>query len=265
MASKLVTEYAQSADSLIQALRAGAKGAGDGAHASLDSMIGASEKVPDVAFLAELLARRLEHDRAELERADQTKGAHVVDTHDPLMARDAAAHELYATLLEVRRTIGALFGAAWIKKLQFPDDLRQDAIAQLVRAGKDVGKALKDRALPKPTVEGVRSIDPKPWQKRIKVALKDLEAASAILGSENQELDAAQVAKAQAVAQFERTFAAASTLAVGMFTLAGMDADAEEVPRQPRKARRAKPAPVAPPPNGSGAPPTPPDPDPPAS
>jgi hypothetical protein len=257
MASKLVAEYAETADTLIRALRGGAAAAGEGTHAMLDSMIGPNEKVPDVAFLAELLARRLEHDRAELERAEQAKGAEGADTHDPRTRRDIAAHELYATLLEVKRTVGALFGATWVKKLQFPADFREDAIGQLLRAGKDVGKALKDRALPKPSIDGVRSIDPKPWQKRIKQAVKDLEAASEILGTEEQQLDDANVAKARAVQAFERTFAAASMLGIGAFTLAGRDADAEKVPRQPRKARRTKPAAPAPAPNGGGAPPDP--------
>jgi hypothetical protein len=255
MASKLVAEYAATADTLIRALRGGAAAAGEGANAMLGTMIGEHEKVPDVAFLCELLARRVEHDRAELERAEQAKGSESADTHDPRAQRDAAAHELYATLLEVKRTVGALFGAGWLKKLQFPDDFREDAIGQLLRAGKDVGKALKDRALPKPSIEGVRSIDPKPWQKRLKQAVKDLEAASETLGVEEQQLDDANLAKAKAVAAFERTFAAASTLAVGALTLASHDADAEKVPRQPRRARRTKSAAAAPAPNGGGAPP----------
>ncbi|HVY48280.1 MAG TPA: hypothetical protein VHB21_20475 [Minicystis sp.] len=240
MASKLVTDYARSAQAIIDALRAQAKPCAAVVEASLAAMCGPGEKVPDVAMLLELLARRLEHDRAELERADQQKGVEAADTHDPRTARDAAAHELYATLLEVKRTVGALFGAAWIKKLQFPADFRADSVPALVRTGKDVAKALKDRALPEPSIEGVKAIDPKPWQKRLRQAVKDLEAANASLGVEQAELDTANVGKANAVAAFERTFAGAATLAGGVLQLGGKDEEADALPRSPRKVRRAK-------------------------
>jgi hypothetical protein len=262
MASKLVADYAASAQQLIDALRRHAEGARDGAAATLAPMCASSEKVPDVGFLAELLARRLEHDRAELERAEQQKQAEVADAFDPRVRRDLAAHELHATLLEVRRTVGALFGPVWLKKLAIPASLHDDGTSALLRAGKDVAKALKDRALPKPHVDGVKAIDAGPWRKRINAAVKELDAATRAVSVDARELGDANATKAGAVAAFERSFAASSSLARGVLELAGKDDAAADVPRQPRRApakKRKKDAP-APPQPAPPAPPTPPAP-----
>src|SRR4051812_29332935 len=117
MASKLVSDYGQTAQALITALRAHAAAARGGVDARLGSMLAPGEGVPDVAFLSELLARRLEHDRAELERAEQAQAAEPADMTGARLRRDEAAQELFATLLEVRRSVGALFGTPWVQKL----------------------------------------------------------------------------------------------------------------------------------------------------
>jgi hypothetical protein len=126
-------------------------------------VMAAGQQLPDLALVAELLARRLEAARQPVE----TNGA------GDMRALGAAA-ELRRALVELHALVApTLFGKSWAERLKLPEVLPDDAGALEIVA-RDVAKALKKKKLAKPGVKGMLPIDRDTWLERIKQPLKVL-------------------------------------------------------------------------------------------
>lgn len=112
------------------------------------------------------------------------------DDAAPRQARDVAAAELYAVLVQLKASTASLFGATWVTKLTFPNVVPSDP-AHVKRAAEQVLHALETHRLPPPQIPGVARIDAKAWKDSLQTPLTALEKAlTAVKTEENEALAA---------------------------------------------------------------------------
>lgn len=233
--SKVVTDYGKAARDLVATLRAHGPSASEKTRAFLAPVAKKGESVPDVGFLLELLARRLERAAAEMEAADKAHTDELSDDADPRRRRDEASEALRGVLLDVKRTLQTLFGENVATAFKVPAELSRDS-AVVQRAAADIAKTLEKKKLPKPAVEGVKKVDSAPWVATIKKVLKRLDAASKDVAREAGEAQVTLVAKNRALDAFEAAFGAAAAAAWGLLIAAGEKEHASRISITPRRA-----------------------------
>jgi hypothetical protein len=220
MLSKVVIARGKTARAVIASLRTHAKTLSDKGAQALGPLLAGQERAPDLGFFAELLARQLERRLADLEKADEAHNEELDDDADPRKRRDDAAQALHDALIEVKKSVGTLFGDEWVQKLKLPAEVARDP-QPVARVGKDVAKALDKTKLPKPRLAGVKEVSTKPWVSTVKKELKKLEAANDDVAREAREAEATLGAKNRALEAFDASLSAAAGVGNALLELVG--------------------------------------------
>ena len=149
------------------------------------------EKMPDVALLFQLLARKQRGMTARVADADEAYEKELGDDAEPRERRDTAAGKLGSEIGEIRDTLDSTFGTALVKELGLDGRVEVDPKAVLARS-KRLVTALSDpaRVWPKPKRKGIK-VDPSAWVDDLNAPIAVLETA---LGDVARELREAQVA-----------------------------------------------------------------------
>lgn len=189
----------------------------------------AKEKMPDVALLFKLLARKQRRVTALVAVADEAYEKEMGDDTEPRERRDTAASKLSSEISEIRDTLDSTFGSALVKELGIDGRVEVDPKAVLARAKRLVAE-LSDakRVWPKPRRKGVK-VDPTAWVGDLSAPINVLEAA---LGDVARELREAQVAsdtRHRALATNDDTFSRVAGATSALLRLVGDDALAARV------------------------------------
>ncbi|MEZ4300391.1 MAG: hypothetical protein R3B70_35930 [Polyangiaceae bacterium] len=224
----MVTDRMKASDSVIAALTNLGPKLGAQADTAFSPLLKKGETVPDLALLAALMVRLLEQRSAAMQKADSAHNDELADDAEPRERRDEAARQVYATLVEVKQGVMALFGDSWVAKLRLPNELPQDPAA-LSRLAEEVQKALQVTKLPKPRLAGVKSFDAEPWIAQLSGPSKDLADALKAVQREAREAQATLIEKSRSVAAFDDVFSKAVSVAAALLRFVGENEHADRL------------------------------------
>lgn len=239
MLSKVVTTYVKSSDKLLAALREFKGPVGEQMAAWLAPVLEKGETAPDVAFLFELIARRVERAEEAMTEADIANSMELGDDHEPRQRRDQAVADVRAELLQIKQTLQALFGDREARAFGLQVEIEHDPLALEGRAG-TVLRALKENELPKPKMAGVIEVNKAPWIAGLKRARARLSEALHDVGREQREVQLTQRAKREALTNFESVYKAGAALCWATLIATGHPDWADTIPLTPRRAPSGK-------------------------
>lgn len=193
-----------------------------------DSLQG-DEKMPDVALLVTLLARKLRRDNAALVKATEAYEKELTDDAAPREARDEAAAALTAEVVDIRGLLESTYGTPLLRSLGIDGKTEVEPKAILAQSGK-LARSLQDpeRTWPAPARKGVK-IDPAEWADEIEAWSARLEKALKDVARETREAQAALDLKNRAMAANDVTFTRVARFLSAVFFLVGDDKLATKV------------------------------------
>ncbi|WP_437482777.1 hypothetical protein WME75_41520 [Sorangium sp. So ce1014] len=223
MASKLVTDRDKSSRAVAASAETHADESAKGTAAELAPFLRSGEKMPDVALLMRLVARRLAADTAALVAADDAHERELADDAAPREARDEAAARLRSVLVDGRAAIDAAFGPAGLRKLLLDGAVPEDP-SVLVTSGERVASALRDAEikLPKPRRASMK-LDRAALADEIAAELPALKKALAKVATEEREKEATLRAKQNALRKSDKSFGQGAALLAASFMFAGLE------------------------------------------
>lgn len=187
------------------------------------------EKMPDVALLFKLLARKQRRMTALVADADEAYEKELGDDAEPRERRDTAAGKLGSEIGEIRDTLDSTFGAALVKELGLDGRVEVDPKAVLARA-KRLVTALSDpkRVWPKPRRKGIK-VDPSAWVDDLDTPIAVLETALGDVAREVREGQVASDTRNRALAANDDTFSRMAGATAALLRVVGDDALAARV------------------------------------
>jgi hypothetical protein len=223
MASKLVTDREKSSRAVAASAETHAGEIAKGFAAELAPYLKSGEKLPDVALLVRLVARRIAADTAALVAADDAHERELADDAAPREARDEAAARLRSVLVDGRAAVEAAFGPAGLRNLRLDGAVPEDPTV-LATIGERVAGALRDAGikLPKPRRASMK-LDRAALAGEIEAELPALKKALAKVATEDREKEATLRAKQNAMRKSDRSFGQAASLLSASFTFAGLE------------------------------------------
>lgn len=251
MPSKQIVDRQKSALAVISAGETHSSAVADELAPVLSPYLQKSEKLPDVALLARLVARALDDAGKRMVAADEAHIAELADDAAPREARDSAATALYDEIVDLRDWLKGLYGAGALRPLGFSSDTPRDPVA-LERFAGEVMSALGKATLPKPLRKGVKW-DPGETLEKLGAMRAALNTHLKDVAREVREAQATLRTKNDALAAYDERFGRAASFLVGLFNLAGETALADRVrpsarrPGQTEVDAAGEPEPAAPP------------------
>lgn len=220
--------------------------------AALAPLLREGETMPDVAFLFELVGRKMVQAGGELSAADDAHEAELADDPPWRAKRDAAATLVRGALVDLRDAVTTAHGpdAARLLALQEPPSFEPTVLAE--EAPRVLGK-LRDETLELPPAKrrGVK-VDLGELAEEIDAGLGGLDEALAVLRREGRESERTLTAKHRALAAFDAAVGPGTALIVAAFRLGGRGDLAERV--LPTEAKRRASTPAEPPAGPAGPP-----------
>lgn len=197
--------------------------------ALLGDCLEGKEKMPDVALLAMLMARKQRRANVALVHATEEHERELSDDAAPREARDASATTLTAEVVEIRSTLASTYGATILAELGIDGKTDVEPKAILAKSQRLL-KELRDtnRKWPKPKRKGVK-IDPTAWAEDLEQPIKTLEKALKDVARESREAQATGDAKDRAMATNDDVFMRVATLVAALFRAVGDDKLARKV------------------------------------
>jgi hypothetical protein len=247
MPSKEVTDREKAVRDVVAAAETHGAAAADALTAQLGPLLKKGEKMPDVALLMALMARRLDGTGATLVRADEVHEKELGDDAEPRDRRDAAAATLYATSTEVRDQIASVNGDGAVTALGITGPTPTDA-SELATWASSLIKGLRDKALvlPPPKRRTAR-IDREVMAEELEAALLPLTRALKDVSRERREAEATQATKNAAMTSHDAAFSQTAGLCTALFRASGLDHVADRVrPSRRRPGRTEADDPVEP-------------------
>jgi hypothetical protein len=233
MASKAVTDRQKNARAVMAAASTHAESIANGLGPILSARLERGEKLPDLALLTKLLERTLEIASAELVAADAAHQAELRDDDAPRAARDEAAEELRAELVELRSTVLGLYGQTGLKALALVGETPRDPVV-LSRFASDVLSALPTASLPPSKVKGAK-LDTKEVAQALAPLLKALDKHMTTVAREEKEAHATLTRKNAAQQVFDERFSSVATLLSALLQASGQTELASRVRPSPRR------------------------------
>lgn len=223
MASKLVIGREKSSRAVAASAETHADEVAKGFAAELSPYLKSGEKLPDVALLVRLVARRLAADTAALVAADDAHERELADDAAPREARDEAAARLRAVLVDARAAVDAAFGPAGLRNLRLDGAVPDDPTV-LATTGERVAGALRDAGikLPKPRRAAMK-LDRAALASEIEAELPALKKALAKVATEEREKETTLRAKQSAMRKSDRSFGQGASLLSASFAFAGLE------------------------------------------
>lgn len=189
----------------------------------------AKEKIPDVALLLKLVARKQRRVNKTLVEASSALAKELADDAPPREARDEAAAALTAEVVAIRATCEAAFGPAMLASLGIDGKTEVEPKAILAKSKRLVSE-LKDpaRKWPKPARKGIK-INHAEWIGDLEMWISTLEKALKDVARETREAQAASDAKDRAIRANDDHFMRIARFLSGFFFLVGDDKLAKRV------------------------------------
>lgn len=243
MPSKMITDRQKTAADLSGTVNQYAGHAFDILHQLLEPGLQEGDQIPDLALFQRLLSRRLDLLREELIRIDRTHRRELKGDRAARMRRDAAAEELRKLVARVRGVVDGSCGPGTCAQvLDVEGSIPTDPVV-LHRVATDLVEALREGALADPDfVLAGMQLDTSAWADQLEQPLADLGEALALLTHEKPDTRERQVAKARAIAEYDRTYLATARIVEDLFRYVGMDDLGEKV----RPSRRSTASPEEP-------------------
>lgn len=210
------------------------------------------EKIPDIALLFKLLARKQRKMTALVAAADVAYEKELGDDAEPRERRDLASGKLALEIGEIRDTLDSTFGTVFVKELGLDGRVDTDPKAVLERA-KRLVTALSDpkRVWPKPKRKGIK-VDHSAWLDDLNTPIAVLEAALGDVAREVREAQVASDARNRALAANDDSFARTAGATAALLRTVGDDALAARVRPSTRKPGQVATEEDAPPAGGTG-------------
>lgn len=236
---KQITDRQGAAEMVASAAETHAARIADGFQAIFADAAQGKEKVPDMALVTTLLARKLRRDNLALVKASDAYDRELADDAEPREARDESAAALTAEIVDIRAVLESAYGPAILTKLEIDGRTDIEPKAILSKAKKLV-TALEDPSFkwPKPTRKGLK-ITPTEWSADLKAPISRLEKALKDVARETREAQAAQDLRDRALATNDDTFSRVARFLSAAFHLIGDDALAKKVRPSSRRPGRA--------------------------
>lgn len=227
--TKPLTDRQGATETMASAAETHAALAGQKLSDVLSPYLEGKEKMPDVALMMRLFARRQRAMTEGARGADDAYEKELGDDAEPRRRRDAAAAQLAIEIGEIRDTIASTFGPDLVKALGLEGRVDPEPKAVLDRA-KRLAEALSDakRVWPKPKRKGIK-VDPAEWAADLKAPIAALEPALADVAREAREAQAASDARNKALAANDDSFARIAGAVSALLRVAGEDALAARV------------------------------------
>lgn len=212
------------------------------------------EKIPDIALLFALLARKQRKMTALVATADEAYEKELGDDAEPRDRRDLASGKLALEIGEIRDTLDSTFGTVFVKEMGLDGRVDTDPKAVLERA-KRLVTALSDpkKAWPKPKRKGIK-VDHSAWLDDLNTPIAVLEAALGDVAREVREAQMASDARNRALAANDDSFSRVAGATSALLRAVGDDALAARVRPSTRKPGQVATEEDPPPPaGGTGA------------
>jgi len=187
------------------------------------------EKMPDVALLVTLLARKQRQVNVALVTASDAYDKELADDTAPREARDEAAAALTAEVVDIRGVVESTYGAGMLRSLGIDGKTDVEPKAILSKS-KKLASALTDpeRKWPKPARKGVK-VDPGEWAGDLETWSDKLEQSLKDVMRETREAQAALDVKDRAQAANDVSFMRIARFLSAAFYLVGDDVLATKV------------------------------------
>ncbi len=236
MASKLVTDREKSARAVVAAADTHARQAASAVDKKLSKYLKTGETMPDLALLARLVGRSIGSTSEALVKADRAHEAELGDDTAPREARDQAASQVRAVLVDLRAAIDVTYGTPGLTRLGLNTAAPIDP-SVLAAQGHTVLDALTDDSvkLPKRRREGMK-LDRQAFARELQSSLPALDKALSQVAKEAREAEGTLSAKQKAMADYDAAFSLGATWLSATFSLAAMDTEAAKVRPSTRRA-----------------------------
>ena len=221
--SKQVTDRQGATETVASAAETHAARIAEAFTATFADSLQGKEKMPDVALLVTLLARKLRRDNAMLVKASQEHEKELADDAAPREARDEAAAALTAEVVDIRGLVESTFGAPLLRSLGIDGKTAVEPKAILAQS-RQLARSLQDpkRKWPKPARKGVK-VDPREWANDLETWAARLEEAQRDVARETREAQAALDLKNRAMSANDDTFMRVARFLSAVFFVVGDD------------------------------------------
>jgi hypothetical protein len=187
------------------------------------------EKIPDVALIFKLLARKQRAMTALVASADEAYEKELGDDAEPRERRDLASGKLASEIGEIRDTLDSTFGTALVKEIGLDGRVDTDPKAVLARAKRLVASLSDpDRTWPKPKRKGIK-VDPSAWLEDLNGPIVVLETALGDVAREVREAQVASDTRNRALAANDDSFSRIAGATAALLRVVGDDALAARV------------------------------------
>jgi len=221
MASKGIVDRRRVAKAIIATARAHADEVGERLRENLAPVLQEGETLPDMVHLQRLLARYLEMRIGTIIAADEQHLNELDDDREPRRQRDAAAAELYDTLIAIRNALSAAFGQEQASEIvgisgptpRDPLTLHQEATRALER--------LSGPTPPSSRIQGLQ-LDFASLRGQLQPALDNLVQAVQRVDLEARESESTIRSKDLALDAFDAALGGIGRILIGCNELAGL-------------------------------------------
>lgn len=227
--AKQVTDRQGATETVASAAETHAERIADAFEETFGDCLEAKEKMPDVALLLKLVARKLRRTNQALVDASDAYDKELADDAGPREARDEAAAALTSEVVGIRGTIESIFGAAMLESLGITGKTEVEPKAILAKAKRLAGE-LQDpgRKWPKPTRKGIK-INPGEWIGDLEPWINALDKTLKDVARESREAQAAYDAKERAMEAHDDGFMRIARFVSGLFFLVRDDKLAKKI------------------------------------
>lgn len=182
------------------------------------------------------LGDALERAAKEVQDADLSHAAELLDDVEPRQLRDEAQAKLVATLLSLRETLAALYGPATMAAYGLSEPL-PDLSTQLLQRGRAVESLLRKTAISARPLRAGVTVKASALADELAPIVEALDKSLDAVARESREAQLTQERKNQATEAWARVYQGVTSAFYGLYLLAGRKDLADRI--EPTARRRA--------------------------
>jgi len=219
MASKQVASRSKSSTFVAAAATSHAEIIQGAARELLEPHLRKGEKLPEIGFFGELIARALEASTKSMAAADEAHELELADDTAPRDARDKSVQELYAKLVETAEIVVGLYGGQAVRAIKLDGTTPRDP-ALLVRYASTASSLIRSYDFGKARVKGAK-IDGKATADEIDELVGAVTTNLDHVAREAREAEATLVKKHASLAAFDDVFSRSATVIGALLAFGG--------------------------------------------